>query len=204
MRVAERPRVDYGDVMDLNAQAFGELRGSIADGGEDFVQRMRNWEAERLQASVPISAGSIAGTESPMQLDDEDEEDVEIISSGPSSDDSSTHLPHTAPHICSSLFAPASDVIEMQDADMIPRPYKHIVGSSMRTRRNSLAAICNIPEPKAQSEPRRAYHEDRAIDALSLAMSTGAGGIRDYSVVRDVLGAERSAEAEAEVGGMWD
>ncbi|KZV77499.1 hypothetical protein PENSPDRAFT_679054 [Peniophora sp. CONT] len=205
-RMTDRPRVDMGDILDLNAQAFGELRQSITNCGEDFVERMRALEAERLQASAPTICNT-ASADSPMQIDaentvaddgDEEEEDVEIFSGESSSD---VVLPDTSPHRASTLLGSSSDAPIVEDAVMQPLLPAHTL--TRPTRRNSLAAIYNIPEPTSTSKPRRS-DEDRAIDALSLAMATGAGGIRDYSAVRDALGFEPPTEAAAEVGGMWD
>lgn len=204
----ERFCENAGEIRSLNAQAFGELRQSITSSGEDFVQRMRTMEADRLQASVS-SISSSTSVDSPMQLDNEealaengDEEEVDIVCSAASSSDSSVHFPVIPAHICSSLTRSTSGTADAEDADMLLSTPAHIV--TLPTRRNSLSSVYNIPEPPSQSRPKRRDSEDRTIDALSLAMATGAASIRDYSAVRAALGAEHPAEAAAAIGGMWN
>ncbi|VDB86493.1 unnamed protein product [Peniophora sp. CBMAI 1063] len=202
-RLIERPRPNLDGIVHLSSQAFTELRKSVAQVNEDFVHRMRAWEAERTQ-TLSSTASNMTGGESPMQLDDAetsgemgDDEDIEIISNEGPSHERSAYASHCPPQIWASLPARTSAMAD-KDAAMSPVP---AAISTRSTRRNSFSVIYN--PPSSMSKPRREERVDRALDALSLAMSTGAGGIRDYSAVWDVLGVDPSCGV-GDIGGMWD
>lgn len=80
------------DLNGLRSNAFGELRRSIVEGGEGLVRRMQAWEDSRSTRHVPIrtrsSRGRGAKSSPPIYdtdpedalMDDEDEDDIQIVS----------------------------------------------------------------------------------------------------------------------------
>lgn len=199
----------------LHSSAFWELRQSITEASESFVQRMRDWESSRPQLShsnhrlnplsstytpsrgrelSPRISSPLQATSEHDDLDSDNDDDVLILSNEISS------VTRASPLYGSS--SPKKQARSLGDMDLdspemfptIPPELSHTVASSSTSSFPSLALPSVIP-------PSR---EEKAIAALTLALANGAAGLNDYSAVREALGVSVTpADGASEVGEMW-
>lgn len=204
------PAIVDQNVSALHSYAFWELRQSITEASEGFVQRMRDWELSRPQAprqvhrlSSPFPARGAPRTSSPSEinseeddLDSDDEDDVLILSDEAPSETRASSL-------CAA-GSPRKRVRSLGDMDLdlpqtnptIPPELSHTVASSSTSSLLSLSPPPTMPSPSSR--------EEKVIAALTLALANGAAGLNDYSAVREALGVSAPhADGAAEVGEMW-
>lgn len=211
------PAIVDQNVSALHSYAFLELHQSITDASEGFVQRMRDWESSRPQASrqahrlsspfpsyIPARGREIAPrTSSPSEVNseeddldlDDEEDDVLILSDETSSATRASSL-------CAAS-SPKERARSLGDMDLdlpqmatIPPELSHTVASSSTSSLLSLSPPPNMPSPSSR--------EEKVIAALTLALANGAAGLNDYSAVREALGVSAPhADGAAEVGEMW-
>ena len=210
------PAIVDQNVSALHSYAFLELHQSITDASESFVQRMRDWESSRPQASrqahrfsspfpsyIPArgretaprtsSSSEVNSEEDDLDLDDED--DVLILSDGTSSVTRASSLCAASSPKERARSLGDMDLDLPQTATIAPE-LSHTVASSSTSSLLSLSPPPTMPSPSSR--------EEKVIAALTLALANGAAGLNDYSAVREALGVSAPhADGAVEVGEMW-
>ncbi|KAI0318484.1 hypothetical protein OF83DRAFT_1115698 [Amylostereum chailletii] len=203
------------EISSLYSTSFFELRKSIAERDEGFVQRMRAWESARARTGRPhhlfgthprrgrshsgISAPYRSGSpDLPVDEADEDE-DIVICAADTSSENGawspmSRSLPKKR-----TRSLDAMDIQDIQPSKSFIRPPLPLLSSTASSFSSSLKSVIAPPifDNSASGE--------KTVAEISLAMATGAAGLTDYTAVHEVLGpaAVGINESGSEVGEMW-
>jgi hypothetical protein len=200
----------------LHSSAFGELHKSITDASENFVQRMRDWESTRPQASrlnnrlsspfpafipsrgcesFPRISNTFQAASEDYEPDGDNDDDVLILSDETSSVNRASPLCSPGPPKKRARSLGDMDLDSPEMIPTIPPVLSHTVASSSTSSLLSLSPPSVIPASSL---------EEKAIAALTLALANGAAGLNDYAAVREALGVSAApADGASEVGEMW-
>lgn len=169
----------------LHSHAFGELRKSLAEGDESFVQRMRALESTRATSSAPHTKhrrGRVPGSRTQSHLrtqsfhddeyDESDEDDILIVADGPSSPPSKKA--RSGVHTTTSI--PSDEVMDV-DMDISPRSGAFPSSSSIYTTTPALSTDSSLT---SLSLPGPANITSRTSDSQSLADSPSTTGFAPW------------------------
>lgn len=225
----------------LRSSAFWELQRTIAENGEGMVSRMRDWEENHSQSFLRpvapdqqsvdqasrIRSRSFDWADTVETLND-DEDDIQIVQAGPSSeqsvtqervlardmdidrlDDDGAFLGAAFGDICSSPTDNSSCLSSGYASDEDP-PGSLVFTNSSNSSRASLPLSHLTPGTASKGSlplfdvPSTASPSEKAIAALTLVMANGAGGLNDYEAVRSLEAPHVSSLDDSLVGEMWD
>ncbi|KAF7784435.1 hypothetical protein Agabi119p4_600 [Agaricus bisporus var. burnettii] len=217
----------------LRSNAFWELHKSVAENGEGFVQRMRDYERARsrrtlghtrkgqkrmsnvhLNHSTSSHFGSdipndnddiqiVAGEDWPISLDDDFQQRSEFCS-----DDSRFAAP-----VISTPFAWSVDEDYPESTYSDPLASASTFSPSC-TPPSSLssaqsftfdghAPIFSVPPSPPSLNGQASVSSEKALSELSLAFASGAGSINDYDHLQNLTEVDSEAMDEGGPGELW-
>lgn len=222
-------RATSDDLHRLQSDAFWELHRSIAENGEGFVRRMRDYEhsishvdnAEGALArgrrrspssGYSLSSGSLGAA---LDGDASEEEDVQIFAddlslSRSDSRRSRSHEMNIDNDHSSSVFGSERCYSSSQSSDvddLSSHPYTH----SGRSEADSLSLVAPMASLSQSVSPLSwpdvsypsSSKSEKALAALGLAMANGAGNMSDYNALIAFQSAHASQPQYDEVGELW-
>lgn len=209
----------------LRSDAFWELHKSVAENGEGFVQRMRDYERTRSWQTLDRSrkgrkrAFNVQLNHSASSLFDtvllNDNEDVQIVAGedwpGSSDDHFQKHRQFctddsrcTAPFISTSLASPADGDSPMSTSTSLSCSSPSSPSSSPSLSLDGHASVTSIhPSPQSLSGQTTSVPSEKALSELSLALANGAGGINDYNHLQNLAGTDSEAVDAGGPGELW-
>jgi len=181
----------------MRLNALTELQKSVAENGEGFVNKMRDWESHREREAaahrgVKRSRSTMArGTpdRDPMDVSD----DVMILDSRLDQEANLLDSPRKR-------RAPPVDVVGALDATPETTPSSLTDDDMESCTPGSTSAAPSSDTPLYPNTPP---YPDKAMSALTQALANGACGINDYQAVLDAYDHTYHGE-ESHVGELWD
>ena len=182
----------------MRLNALTELQKSVVENGEDFVDKMRNWETRREREATAHSRGlkrsrSMMTSRASDPMDDSD--DVMALDSAPDEEVYFWESPRKK-------RAPPVDILDVPDAVLSDATPSELTDEDMESSsRDSTTAIPPsgvLPYPNIPSS-----YPDKTVSALTLAFANGACGINDYQAVLDAYNHTHYWE-ESHAGELWD
>ena len=160
----------------MRLDALTELQKSVAENGEGFVNKMRDWETHREREATTHRGLKRSRSTTAHRTSDpmDDSDDVMVL-------DSASEEAYLLESPRKRRAPPADDDMEF-------------------CRPGSIGAVSSSDTPPYPNAPT---YPDKAISALTQAFANGACGINDYQAVLDAYNHTYHGE-ESHAGDLWN